>query len=182
MKFTLVMRLCLLLSPQRTAFNIPTAAVVWRSRPCPTWSACARVRSSKSTSRASKDRGKYWRFYKNIYMWGFKSNMKFFFLTLSSLIPVRFRLTGDLFAFNSAVGSICSPGRIQRMGPSLDSNGLSILTTLVSPQGIVNLRNTFFSSISRNLGKYPPTSSVTVPTSEIWCKGPWRKVPPLNVL
>lgn len=35
-----------------------------------------------------------------------------------------------------AVGMSCSPGRIQRIGPSLDSVGDSILSELIGPQGI----------------------------------------------
>lgn len=97
-------------------------------------------------------------------------------------MPVLFRFMGDLLAFNSAVGNICSPGLTHRIGPSFDSKGVSILTILLSPQGIVNFRKMFLSSISRNLGKYPPTSSVTVPTSDIWCRGPCLNVPPLYVL
>lgn len=37
---------------------------------------------------------------------------------------------------SSAVGTSCSPGRIHRMGPSLDSCG-SISTADIGPQGIV---------------------------------------------
>lgn len=36
-----------------TAFSTPTAAVVWRSKPWPMWSAWARVRSSNSISLGS---------------------------------------------------------------------------------------------------------------------------------
>lgn len=42
--------------------KLPTAAVVIRSRPCPTWSAWAFVRSSNIISRCSATRGKYCRF------------------------------------------------------------------------------------------------------------------------
>lgn len=41
--------------------NLPTAAVVIRSWPWPTWSACAFVRSSNIVSLASENRGKYCR-------------------------------------------------------------------------------------------------------------------------
>lgn len=40
-------------SPNCTAFRTPTAAVLCQSKLWPTWSAWARVRSSKSTSRGS---------------------------------------------------------------------------------------------------------------------------------
>lgn len=50
-------------SPQCTAFNTPTAAVVCRSKPCPIWSAWALVLSSKSISRGSLVRGRYCRFF-----------------------------------------------------------------------------------------------------------------------
>lgn len=49
-------------SPYCTAFSTPTAAVLFQSKPCPTWSAWARVLSSKSISRGSLARGRYWRF------------------------------------------------------------------------------------------------------------------------
>ena len=42
--------------------HLPTAAVVIRSRPKPTWSACAGVLSSKKISRSVLDRGRYLRF------------------------------------------------------------------------------------------------------------------------
>ena len=42
--------------------GLPTAAVVIRSRPNPTWSACAGVLSSKKISRSVLDRGRYLRF------------------------------------------------------------------------------------------------------------------------
>ena len=45
--------------PACTALSTPTAAVVILSGPCPTWSACAFVRSSTNVSLASCARGRY---------------------------------------------------------------------------------------------------------------------------
>uniref|UniRef100_A0A6B0UAT8 Uncharacterized protein n=1 Tax=Ixodes ricinus TaxID=34613 RepID=A0A6B0UAT8_IXORI len=93
-----------LLSPQVpawTALSTPTAAVVSRSKPCPTWSAWHLVRSSKSVSRGSEARGRYC---------SLRSSLR--------RAAPDCRLLGERRA-SSAVGISCSPGRTHRIGPSL---------------------------------------------------------------
>jgi hypothetical protein len=53
----------------------------------------------------------------------------------------------------SAVGTSCSPGRIQRIGPSFDSLGVFILTAESAPHGITCLRKGSFSRTSSKSGK-----------------------------
>lgn len=79
-------------SPHRTAFSTPTAAVVCLSKPCPMWSACARVRSSNSISRGSLARGRYCRFLISLVdlQWG-KINSSSNTTIYLTAFPVRYR-------------------------------------------------------------------------------------------
>lgn len=116
---------------------LPTAAVVIRSWPCPTWSAWAFVRSSIIVSRASDRRGKYCKFRSSLIRVLQKQIIfTILFTTRHFEVDTYLCLFKGVLLFSSAVGTNCSPERIHKIGPSFDKRG-SVCRIEYGPHGIV---------------------------------------------